>query len=266
MISNLLLAIPPISVKPDVLFNFMGVSITNSMLGMIVVDILIILLIVAVRKNASIVPSKLQTLFELPFTWFENNVASAFPNKKQSKKLFPLFFSLFVVFLFANQLSVIPFIMDLTANFDGTSASLLKVPTSDINLPIAMALLVIILINAMALIKHPIKHIGSFINVGPLLKARSVGEFGNGLLEFFLGLLDIVSEIAKVVSLSARLFGNVFAGELMIVIITYIASFTNFIIPIPFIVLSVFSGLVQAMVFPLLTIQYMAGSLSNVEN
>lgn len=266
MISNLILAIPPISVKPDVLFNFMGVSITNSMMGMLLVNLLVVLLIVAVRRKASIIPSKIQTLFELPFAWFEDSVLSAFSNKEQARKLFPLLFSIFVVFLFANQLSVIPLIMDITANFDGTTASLFKVPTSDFNLPIAMALLVIILVNAMALIKHPLKHIGSFIKIAPIFKSKSVGEFGNNLLEFFLGLLDIITEVAKVVSLSARLFGNVFAGELMIVIITYIASFTNFIVPIPFIVLSVFSGLVQAMVFPLLTIQYMAGTLSNVEN
>ena len=265
MISNILLAIPPISVKPDVLFNFMGVSITNSMMGMLMVDLLIILLIIAVRKKLSIIPSKIQTVFELPFVWFEENVLSAFSNKEEGRKLFPLLFSIFLVFLFANQLSIIPLIMDITANFDGTTQSLFKVPTSDFNLPIAMAIVVVLLVNMIALIKSPLRHIGSFIKIAPIFKSKSIGEFANSLLEFFLGLLDIITEFAKVISLSARLFGNVFAGELMIVIITYIASFTNFIVPIPFIVLSVFSGLVQAMVFPLLSIQYMAGTLSNVE-
>lgn len=265
MISNLLLAIPPISVKSEVLFNFMGISITNAMFGMLAVDLLLILFAFAVTRKASIVPSKLQVLFELPFVWMKDTINSAFANQKSANKLTPLIVSLFFVFLFANQLSIVPIIMDITANFDGTTASLLKVPTSDFNLPIAMALIVVVLVHIMALITSPLKHIGSFIKITPILKARSLGEFANSLLEFFLGLLDIITEFAKVISLSARLFGNVFAGELMIVIITYIASFTNFIIPIPFIVLSVFSGLVQAMVFPLLSIQYMAGTLSNVE-
>jgi F-type H+-transporting ATPase subunit a len=265
MISNLILAIPPISVKSEVLFNFMGVDITNAMFGMLAVDILLILFAIAVNRKASIIPSKLQVVFELPFVWLKENIMSAFGSKKDAEKLTPIFLSLFLVFLFANQLSIIPLIMDITANFDGTTASLFKVPTSDFNLPIAMALIVVVLVNMIALVTSPLKHIGSFIKIMPILKSRSIGEFANSLLEFFLGLLDIITEVAKVISLSARLFGNVFAGELMIVIITYIASFTNFIVPIPFIVLSVFSGLVQAMVFPLLSIQYMAGTLSNVE-
>ncbi|MBI95857.1 hypothetical protein CL656_01780 [bacterium] len=263
--NNILLAIPPLSVKPDVIFTLFGIPITNSILGMMLVNLFILLLIFAIRKNMSIVPSKIQTLFELPFVWFKETVYNSIKDEKKAKKFFPMFFSLFVLFLVANQLSVVPMIMDITANQGGNIVNLFKVPTSDFSLPIALALFIIILFNIMALAISPLKHIGSFIKIVPVFKARSFAELANALLELFLGLLDIISEIAKVVSLSARLFGNVFAGELMIIIITYIASFTNFIIPIPFIVLSIFSGLVQALVFPLLTVQYMAGTLANVE-
>ena len=265
MINNLLLAIPTLNVKPDAIFSLFGIQITNAMLGMLLVNVFIVILIVVLRRNMSIIPSKLQVMFELPFVWFRDNVFTSIKDQKKAKRLFPLFFSLFVVFLFANQVSVIPFIMDITAQNPEGVVSLFKVPTSDFSLPIALALFIIILVNLMALVISPLKHIGNFIKIAPVLKARTLGQFANALLELFLGFLDIISEVAKVVSLSARLFGNVFAGELMVIIITYIASFTNFIVPIPFIVLSIFSGLVQAMVFPLLTIQYMAGTLAHVE-
>ena len=66
---------------------------------------------------------------------------------------------------------------------------------------------------------------------------------------------------AKVVSLSARLFGNIFAGNVMVAVVIGLSAFTQFIVPLPFIVLSVFSGLIQAFVFMLLSIQFIALSI-----
>ena len=94
--NNILLAIPPLSVKPDVIFTLFGVPITNSILGMMLVNLFILLLIFAIRKNMSIVPSKIQTLFELPFVWFKETVFSSIKDEKKAKRFFPMFFSLFV--------------------------------------------------------------------------------------------------------------------------------------------------------------------------
>ena len=81
-----------------------------------------------------------------------------------------------------------------------------------------------------------------------------------------LGLLDIIGELAKVISLSARLFGNILAGELIILIIAGLAAFTPFFIPIPFFVLSIFSGVVQTFVFVLLSIGFMSTTINSVKD
>jgi F-type H+-transporting ATPase subunit a len=86
-------------------------------------------------------------------------------------------------------------------------------------------------------------------------------DFFTAFVEAFVGLLNIVGEMAKVVSLAARLFGNVFAGNVMVVVIIGLSAFTQFLVPIPFLVLSIFSGLVQAFVFTLLSIQFIALSI-----
>ncbi len=81
------------------------------------------------------------------------------------------------------------------------------------------------------------------------------------LLDAFLGLMDIVSEIAKILSISARLFGNIIAGEIIAIVMLFLAPY---FVPIPFFILSLFSGLIQAFVFALLSMQFIAWSIENV--
>jgi F-type H+-transporting ATPase subunit a len=100
-----------------------------------------------------------------------------------------------------------------------------------------------------------VKYVGNFIKIGPLLKARNIKDVLMGILDLFLGVMDIISELAKIISVSARLFGNVIAGEIIAVVILFLVPY---IIPIPFFILSLFSGLIQAFVFALLSMQFIA--------
>lgn len=86
-------------------------------------------------------------------------------------------------------------------------------------------------------------------------------EFGMAFVDIFLGFLDIIGEIAKVISLSSRLFGNILAGEVIVLIISTIAVFSAYIIPVPFIFLGAFSSITQAFVLPFLTMQYLAAAV-----
>ncbi|MDQ5919617.1 MAG: F-type H+-transporting ATPase subunit a [Patescibacteria group bacterium] len=80
-----------------------------------------------------------------------------------------------------------------------------------------------------------------------------------------MGLLDIIGELAKILSLSARLFGNIFAGDVMILVIVSLSTYTQFFVPLPFLALSIFSGFVQAFVFSLLSIQFLSGTITSVK-
>jgi len=99
-----------------------------------------------------------------------------------------------------------------------------------------------------------------------LFKVRSVAGLLKALLDIFLGFMDIIGELAKIVSLSARLFGNVFAGEAMVAVITGISAYTQFIVPMPFYILSAFSGLIQALVFAILALSFISGMHNSIRS
>jgi F-type H+-transporting ATPase subunit a len=83
---------------------------------------------------------------------------------------------------------------------------------------------------------------------------KSLGEGAVSVIGFFVGLIEVFSEVAKMVSLSLRLFGNVFAGE---VLLTVLASLIAFLVPLPFMALELLVGLIQATVFSMLTLVYL---------
>ena len=258
----LLSSIPAISIKSATVFSIFGYSINSAMMGMFVVNILLLALGVYMFKTANLVPTRIQILFESIYDFFLDNLVSSFGSKEVATKFLPLILTLFLSILVANQFSLIPLLSDL--HHSGGQA-LFSVPTADFSLPISMALFVVILSHLIALKINPIKHFSNTFKISEIASVRSFGDLGNLCLELFLGILDIVGEFAKVVSLSARLFGNVLAGELMVLIITYIAVFTTYLVPIPFIFLSLFSGVIQAIIFPLLTVQYLAGMMESVK-
>jgi F-type H+-transporting ATPase subunit a len=252
--------IPEIKLNSDVLFNIGPAGITSSMLATWLCMFIIIGFALYVRKGLGLVPTKAQLIIEETMGFFEEKLETAFGSKEEARKYIPYIITMFLLFFVANQFSIIPIISSITTE----GGSLFRTPTADFSLPIAVALLTVGISHVMALSIAPIKHIGGFITFWKLGTIRKISDIPSVFLEIFLGTLDIIGEIAKVVSLSARLFGNVVAGELMVIIITYLATFTNFIVPMPFIFLSIFSGVIQAFVFPLLAIQYIGGSVTAV--
>lgn len=250
-----------VSIAPEV-HNFGYFSITNSMITMFVITLLLLIALIQAKKKFNIIPSKMQVIFEEIYDFFFNQVKQAFTNNKQAKKVLPLIVTLFVTIFLANQFSLLPFVGQLVFG----ETSLFRTPTSDLSLPLALALATVVITNIIAFIMSPIKHIGKYFNIKPLLKARSFKQAFSAFIEFFLGLLDIVGEFSKVLSLTFRLFGNVISGEIIIVVVSGLAMVTAFVLPIPFMVLSTFSGLVQAFVFSVLALQFIAGTIPQTEN
>jgi F-type H+-transporting ATPase subunit a len=224
---------------------------------MFVITILLLFFLYRAKSKFGIVPTKIQIIFEAIYDFFNDQVKQAFTNEKQAKKVLPLIITLFVVIFCANQFSLVPLVGQLVYG----DASLFRTPTSDLSLPLALAIGAVVITNIIAFIMSPIGHISKYINLGPLLKARSGKAFFQGFIDLFLGMLDIVGEFSKILSLTFRLFGNVISGEIIILVISGLSMFTAFIVPIPFMVLSVFSGLVQAFVFSVLSLQFIAGTI-----
>lgn len=243
-----------ITLPARILFSLGPIPITDGFLGAVLVTLLLFGFMFAASRKFAIVPTRMQTAFEMVTEYILEQLETAFGDRKQAEDFYPLFMTLLLFIAVANQLMLLPFVFEITLS----GGDLFRQPTSDLAQPLALSLLIFVLSNVMALRISPMKHLSNFINIGPLLKVRSIGDLFSAMIEFSIGLLNIVGEFAKVVSLAARLFGNIFAGNVMVAVIISLSTFTQFIVPIPFLVLSIFSGFVQAFVFMLLSIQFTA--------
>lgn len=252
-----------ISLISDDIISIGDFAITNSALAFTLISVMILVFAIAVRSRMSLVPGRLQVIAEGLLTYIDDLLHQQLHNKKLARRFLPFMLALFLFIFIANQFSLIPLLQSIIISGD-PMVYLFRTPTTDLGFPFIMALIIVLFSQVIAFTTSPLRHIGNYIKIMPLLKARSGMDVFTALIELFLGLLDIIGEVAKVISLSCRLFGNVLAGELMILIISSLAAWTAYFIPIPFFALSLLSGVIQALVFVLLSIGFMATTVNAV--
>jgi F-type H+-transporting ATPase subunit a len=247
----------------DTITSIMGVNLTNSLLAMWGAMIFILTFAFFATRKAGIIPTKTQVVAEVIIEFFLDKLKMGFGgDEKEAKKFLPAVVTVFLIVFFSNQFGLMPFLGSLVTE----NGPLFRTPTADFSLTVALALMLIGMGHITAFVRAPFKHFCNFIKIDLLFSIRKPADAGNALLGIFLGILDIIGEFAKVLSMSARLFGNLVAGDLMIMIIGTLAFFTAYLIPLPFIFLSAFSGVVQAVVFALLGLQFISGTVTSVPN
>ena len=161
--------------------------------------------------------------------------------------------SVFFFILLSNWLGLLPGTGSITVGHN----FLLRPANTDLNLTLAMALVSVISSHVFGFLTVGFfTHVGKFIQIKNLLLSFTKGPIAvfQAIIEFGVGLLEIVSEAAKIVSLSLRLFGNIFAGE---VLISVISALVVAVVPTPFMMLELLVGLIQASVFAMLTLVYL---------
>ncbi len=219
-------------------------SFTNTMLDVLIVDGLLIGAAVYTSKKISMIPGKFQNLLEYAIDGLYGLTKAISPTN--ATRIFPYFMSFFLFILLINWSGLIPGFG--TIGFFETHEDkkelipLLRAATSDINVTLALALISAVATHAMSIKVTGIKdYLSRFFSINPL--------------NLFIGIMELVGELTKVVSLSFRLFGNILAGE--VVLIT-VSSIFAFLFPLPFMLLEIVVGLVQALVFSMLTMAFMA--------
>ncbi len=241
-------------------FTIGNFTVTNTMTATVVTTVLILIFAILVRLKAGIVPSRLQVVFELVFNEFYDRLEEAVGDKR-ARKIVPLIVTLFVFVLVANQFILLPFV----GSFVTEHGHLMRTPTTDYSMTIALALITMFAAHFIAFTASPIGHILNYFRVGGLIDiARGKKPFGDILevfIDMFLGILEILGDIVKVISLGTRLFGNIIAGEVVIIVISGLMFATQFVVPIPFILLASFAGLIQAFVFTLLSTIFISNNL-----
>lgn len=229
------------SFAPETIFQIGAFPITNTILDTLLVDAVLIGGVFFITKKLALIPANhFQNAVELLIETFYNLTESV--SQKMASKIFPYFISFFLFILLINWSNIMPGVGTIGFFHGHKLVPLLRGATSDLNMTLGLAL-----ISAVATHTLSLKTIG--------IKDYLSRYFSFNPINLFVGVLEIISEITKVVSLSFRLFGNIYAGE--VVLIT-MSSIFAFIVPLPFLMLEIIVGLVQALVFSMLTMVFMA--------
>lgn len=236
-----------VSLAAEPLFTIGTLPVTNSVVVGIVVFVLMVLGAIALRPRVTAgVPGGAMNLVEAVFEILLNTIEGITNDRKKAQEFFPVIATFFLFILFSNWTGILPGLGSLgvykEVHGEVHLIPFLRAPSADLNFTIALALL-----SVFAAQWYGMKHLGFFGHWSKFFTPPWKPPY---LIGTFVGLLELVSELAKVVSFSFRLFGNIFAGEILLLVVGTLAPMGG---TFPFLVLELFVGVVQALVFSLLT-------------
>lgn len=245
------------------IFNISKFTVTNSLLNSWAVVLIIFIFALILKKNLKKIPGKLQAGFEMVLEGALSLADSVTGSRRRTLKVFPIVFAIFLFILLNNWLGLLPGIGSIGfIEREGNSAvfvPLFRGATADLNTTLALAIFSVFGSNIFGIFivglwKHFNKYINlkAFAEIPAKIKKEPTIIFVNPI-KAFVGIIEVIGEVAKVASLSFRLFGNIFAGE---VLLSAMAVIFAFILPIPFIFLEIIIGLIQALIFAMLTLLY----------
>ncbi len=232
-----------ISLAPEVFFYIGTFPVSNTLFWSFIVFVFLVVWSFFFSRSIKLVPGRFQNVMEMMIDGAYDFIESIAGSKKKAKRLFPLIFTMFFFVFFANLLTFIPGQAAVTLKTAGGVVPLFRAIISDYSLVFMMTMVSVILIQVVAIATvGPLGYIGKFINFKSPLK-------------FFLGIMDLVGELAKVMSLSFRLFGNIFAGEVLGAVMLFLFPF---FLPLPFLFLGLLTAVVQPFVFAVLTLVFIS--------
>lgn len=251
-----------IALAAEKIGELLGIPITNTLVTSFAVSALLIGLSFLLRRRLAEVPGKLQFLFEFIIDFILNYIEETLGSRRLALRYFPLLATLFLFIFVSNILEFTPGIgsvgffeavQDVHASGGSKEAftPLLRSVNTDLNVTLALTLIVFAVIELSGVI-----FIGFFKYFSRFFNFHSP-------MGFFIGIIEFFSEIARLISFSFRLFGNIFAGEVMIVVLTF---FVPFVVPVPFMLFEIFVGFMQAAIFALLTLFFIKIAIAEVKH
>lgn len=235
-----------ISIAAEPITHLGSFPITNTLLmTWLIMGGLTLVSITATRRLRA-VPGKGQNILEIVIEGLMSMVESVTQNKIQTKKFFPLVATIFLFVILSNWIELVPGLGTIGVyefkDGEAVLVPLIRSASADLNVTLALAI-----ISVLAVQFFGIAAIGFLKYVKKFVDFRSP-------IKFFVGILELISEISRLISYSFRLFGNIFAGEALLMVMLFLVPY---LVPIPFLVLELFVGFVQALVFAMLTLVFL---------
>ncbi len=233
-----------VAIKAEELFHIGPIAVTNSMVGTLIGTVLLAWLAWWASRNNAIVPGRFQSLLEFPVDFMAGIVRGQHASRWRS--VLPPVLAIFLIVLVANYVGLLPGVGTIGINVveDGHEAvaPLIRPASADLNFTLALALIAFVLFVSWGIRANGLRGYlkETFVANPPYMTPLMTP-------------IHIVSELSRIISLSMRLFGNVFAGEILLAVML---ALTFAIIPVAFLGLEMIFGAVQALVFALLTLTY----------
>jgi F-type H+-transporting ATPase subunit a len=239
-----------ISLASQTLFTVFGFNVTNAMVtGGISLVIFLAVFIYVSQMVARGRYNRFVGFMQWAFEGMLSQIDSVIPDKKLARKIAPLALTIFFYVLISYWMSVIPGLETIFYN----GVPVLRSITADMNFTFALAIIALIIVQVYAIRQHG--HIG---NLRRYLRNPFKDPIGS-----FEGFLELIGEVSRYSALSLRLFGNAFAGEILLIIIGALTSYLSVAVLPLFMGFELFIGLIQAYVFFVLTIIFTALALDS---
>ena len=247
---------PEPSLPAPVLFHIFGLPITNTILAGWITVVFLILVCWLITRRMKLVPGRLQAAFEAIVGWiydFCRNTAG----EVNGRRFFPVVCTIFLFVAFNAWLSLVPgYGSILFGNHE-----LIRGANTDINTPLSMAVISFIFVAYFGLKVLGIKWLRQYFNFGPVFRAIGgifKGKFDfmaifSGMIDAFVGMLELLSRFITIISFTFRLFGNMTAGEILLLVTAYLIPW---VLAVPFYGLEVLIGFIQGLVFAGLTLVF----------
>ena len=244
---------PTVHITPGELFQVGGFTITNSIFYGWISSLIIIVVVALAARRIGLRPKKGFTQFlEIGSDFITNQMAGALGSRKKALQYAPYFVTFFFFIMFSNWLGLLPGVGEALTKND---SPVFRPFTADLNGTLAAATIVMILVQYFAVKESGFwKHIGHYFN----------GNLKNPLT-IFLGIFEMFSELIRVFSLALRLFLNVTIGEVIISVFSYLGSFAAPITSLPFVMLELAVGGLQAYIFVMLSMTYLSVAIKHGE-
>jgi F-type H+-transporting ATPase subunit a len=262
-LTSLSVARPDPQLPAEAVFHVFGFPITNSVIGAWITIIFLVGFSYIITRRMKLVPGRLQALFEFLIGWLYDLCVSV-AGEQNGRRFFPVVATIFLFVAFNAWLALLPGFGSIIAHTAEGEVHLIRAANTDINMPLALALTSFIFVEFYGLKTLGGRYIGKFLNFKGLFQAMrqiftgkvKTGAQGliTGAMTVFAGLLEGLSEFIRIISLTFRLFGNMTAGEILLLVAAFLVPW---LFAIPFYGLELLIGFIQAIIFGGLTLIFL---------
>ena len=260
---------PELHFPAETVFHLFGFPITNSIIAAWITIIFLVGLSYAVTRRMKLVPGRLQAAFEFLLGWLYDFCCSA-AGKENGRRFFPVIATIFLFVSFNAWLALLPGYGSITISTAEGEVHLLRAANTDINMPLAIALMSLIFVQYFGFRSLGRRYVAKFVNVGRFFRGLGQvarGKLGTGLsgmftgvIEIFIGFLEFLSEFIHVISFTFRLFGNMTAGEILLLVAVFLIPW---LFALPFYGLELLIGFLQALIFGGLTLIFLTMAVAH---